>query len=104
MNHDDLALRASSSVLLTHEGGLHARPSIMLTQLANRFAASVCIGTSNEGPWTDAKSIARVMALKTPSQTVLFFAAEGADAEGAVNALAKLVESDFTSKTSLNDK
>lgn len=103
MNDDSLVVRKVSSVLLAHENGLHARPSIMLTQLANRFASEVWIGTSEEGPWTDAKSIARVMALKTPSRTTLFFAAEGADAEDAVSALAKLVDSDFTPTTKLND-
>ena len=104
MNHDNLALRVICSVLLAHEGGLHARPSIMLTQLANRFASQVLIGTSEEGPWTDAKSITRVMALKTPSRATLFFAAEGPDAEDAVKALAKLVENDFTADTKLNDE
>jgi phosphocarrier protein HPr len=104
MNHDNLALRATCSVLLKHENGLHARPSILLTQHANRFASQVSIGTSEEGPWTDAKSITRVITLKTPSGTRLFFAAEGPDAEDAVRSLAKLVANDFTADTKLNDE
>jgi phosphocarrier protein HPr len=95
MSHDKSAARASRSTVLTHVGGLHARPSIMLTQVANRFASKVWIGLSDRGPWTDAKSIARVMAMKTPSQTTVFFAAEGADASDAVSALARLVQNDF---------
>jgi len=88
--------RCQSSVVLTHEGGLHARPSIKVTQLAKRFESKVWIGLSEDGPWIDAKSIARVMAMKTPIMTTLYFAAEGGDADEAVRALATLVESDFT--------
>ena len=87
--------RARSRAVLTHEGGLHARPAIKLTQLAKRFDAAVWIALAEQGPWTDAKSIARVMAMKTPYRATLYFAAEGDDAEQASIALAKLVESDF---------
>lgn len=96
MSDEESATRAIRSVVLTHAGGLHARPSIMMTQTANSFAAKVWIGLSEDGPWTDAKSIARVMGLKAPSGTIMFFAAEGADADEAVDSLARLVESDFS--------
>jgi phosphocarrier protein HPr len=89
--------KALSSAMLAHEGGLHARPAIKVTQLAKRFAAKVWIGLSGNGPWIDAKSIARVMAMKTPNHTMLYFAADGADAEGAVSALARLVANEFES-------
>jgi phosphocarrier protein HPr len=87
--------RARSQVVLTHAGGLHARPAIKLTQLAKRFEAAVWIALAEHGPWTDAKSIARVMAMKTPHMATLFFLAKGADADQATSALARLVESDF---------
>ena len=87
--------RARSRAVLQHAGGLHARPAIRLTQLAKRFEARVWIAMGEAGPWTDAKSIARVMAMKTPSNVTLHFAAEGKDAEQAASALARLVESDF---------
>ena len=96
MSQDERALRATGFTMLTHEHGFHARPSIMLTQLAKQFSAKVWIGLSDNGPWTDAKSIARVMALKAPQQTMVFFAAEGTDATDAVSALVRLVQSDFT--------
>ena len=44
---------------------------------------------------TDAPSIARVMATKTPYMATVYFVAEGNDAAEATSALAKLVESDF---------
>ena len=87
--------RARSHAVLTHEEGLHARPSIKLTQLAKRFDCAVWIAVAEHGPWIDAKSIARVMATKTPYMATLYFVAEGNDAAEATSALARLVESDF---------
>jgi phosphocarrier protein HPr len=92
---DDESMRVVASAWLTHEGGLHARPAIKVTQLAKRFQSQVWLASSEDGPWVDAKSIARVMAMKTPSETRLFFAAEGDDATDAVGALVSLVDSDF---------
>ena len=87
--------RARSSAVLSHAGGLHARPAIRLTQLAKRFESRVWISVAEGGPWSDAKSIARVMAMKTPFMATLHFAAEGRDAEEAAIALARLVQDDF---------
>jgi phosphocarrier protein len=91
----DLVPRARSRAVLTHKGGLHARPAIKLTQLAKRFDSAVWIALAEQGPWIDAKSIARVMATKTPYMATLHFVAEGDDAAEAASALARLVESDF---------
>lgn len=91
----DSAPRARSRAVLTHAGGLHARPAIKLTQLAKRFDSAVWVALSEHGPWTDAKSIARVMAMKTPHMATLHFIAEGDDADEAASALSRLVESDF---------
>ena len=85
----------TGSVLLTHEVGLHARPSVKLTKLAKTFGARIELATSADGPWIDAKSIVKVMAAKAPKDTVLYFRAEGADAAAAVDALVTLVERDF---------
>ena len=87
--------RSRSYAVLTHKGGLHARPAIKLTQVAKRFESAVWIALAEHGPWIDAKSIARVMATKTPYMATLHFIAEGGDAAEAARALARLVESDF---------
>ena len=84
-------------VLLTHDVGLHARPSVTLTKLAKRFQCRIDIGLSEQGPWVDAKSIAKVMKMKAPQDSILHFQAEGTDAEVAVKALVGLVELDFPS-------
>ena len=90
-----LVPRSRSRAVLTHAGGLHARPAIKLTQVAKRFESAVWIALAEHGPWIDAKSIARVMATKTPYMATLYFVAEGTDAAEATSALARLVESDF---------
>ena len=71
----------TGSVLLTHEVGLHARPSVKLTKLAKTFGSSIELGLGAEGPWIDAKSIVKVMAAKAPQGTTLHFRAVGADAD-----------------------
>ena len=45
--------RARSRAVLTHAGGLHARPAIKLTQLAKRFESAVWVALAEHGPWTD---------------------------------------------------
>ena len=85
----------TGSVLMAHEAGLHARPSVKLTKLAKQFASRVELALAAEGPWIDAKSIVKVMATKAPKNTVLHFRAEGEDAKPAVEALIALVMSDF---------
>ncbi len=91
----DASETVSASVLMTHAVGLHARPSVKLTKLAKTFAARIEIATGPAGPWIDAKSIVKVMAMKAPKDTTIELRAEGHDAEAAVAALVGLVERDF---------
>ncbi len=90
-----MSQNAQSTVVIEHEVGLHARPSVKLTQLAKRFAAKIEIATSPEGPWIDAKSIVKVMGSKTPRGALLHVRAEGDDAESAVESIVALVRRDF---------
>ncbi len=86
----------TASVRLRHAAGLHARPAVKLTKLAKRFSSRISLAASPNGPWIDAKSIVKVMAAKTPRDTMLHFRAEGADAQAALDALLALVERDFS--------
>ena len=83
------------AALLTNVTGLHARPSVKLTQLAKTFAASVELGLSAEGPWLDAKRPVQVMRAKANKGETLYFRAAGVDARQAVAALVALVEGRF---------
>lgn len=86
---------STGSVLLQHDAGLHARPSVKLTKLAKRFTSRIEVAVADAGPWIDAKSIVKVMATKAPKGTLLHFRAEGDDAKPAVDSLIALVDSDF---------
>ncbi|HEV8390864.1 MAG TPA: HPr family phosphocarrier protein [Dongiaceae bacterium] len=86
---------AKGAILIEHEVGLHARPSVKLTKLAKSFSSKIEIGLAEDGPWIDAKSIVKVMAFKAAKGTTLHFRAHGGDATAAVAALVDLVRRDF---------
>jgi len=90
-----MSASAQATVLITHEVGLHARPSVKFTKLAKTFPARVEMALAPDGPWLDAKSIVKVMATKAPKGTLLYLRAEGERANDAVEALVGLVERDF---------
>ena len=56
--------KASANMMLTNAVGLHARPSVKLTQLAKSFRANIELALAPDGPWTDAKSPVQVMRVK----------------------------------------
>lgn len=85
----------SGSVVISHDVGLHARPSVKLTKTAKGFASTLEIAGAEVGPWIDAKSIVKVMAMKAKQHSTLFVRASGADAEAAVAAVTGLVARDF---------
>ncbi len=82
-------------VLLTNNVGLHARPSVKLTQLAKRFDARIEFALAATGPWVDAKSPVKVMRFKAAKGETLHFRASGDDAAEAVAAIVALVERGF---------
>ncbi len=79
------------SAMLTNAVGLHARPSVKLTQLAKSFSSTVLVATEMTGPWVDAKSPVKIMRVKAPKGTMLYFEATGEDAGAAIAALVDLV-------------
>ena len=85
----------ATSVPLTNSIGLHARPSVKLTKLAKTFRAHIEVAPTQEGPWVDAKSIVKVMAVKAAKGATLHFRAKGADADAALAALSDLVALEF---------
>jgi phosphocarrier protein HPr len=86
---------ATGKAELTNAIGLHARPSVKLTQLAKRFQASVEFALTPDGPWTDAKSPVKVMRARAPQGTVLHLRANGPDAQAAVLAVEALIADKF---------
>jgi phosphocarrier protein HPr len=89
------AVPHTAAVTLTNEVGLHARPSVKLTQTAKKFGATVEFALAPDGPWTDAKSPVKVMRVKAPKGSVLHFRTIGDDAPDALHAMIALVEEKF---------
>jgi phosphocarrier protein HPr len=85
----------TGSVRLVHAAGMHARPAVKLTKLAKTFQAHISIRASDAGEWINAKSIAKVMAMRAARESVIQIKASGEDAESAVAALVDLVATDF---------
>lgn len=84
-----------ASAVITHDVGLHARPSVKLTKLAKEFSAKVEIAIGPLGPWIDAKSIVKVMGLKARQNSELHVRAMGDDAAAAVSGIISLIARDF---------
>jgi phosphocarrier protein HPr len=100
--HDANASRAAghslpltASAVLVNQVGLHARPSVKLTQTAKRFVAKIELALADDGPWTDAKSPVKVMRVKAPRGAVLHFRVAGPDGEAALAAMLALVNDGF---------
>ena len=85
----------TASAVLVNAVGLHARPSVKLTQCAKSFTAAIDIALAADGPWTNAKSPVKVMRVKAPQGAMLYFRVAGPDAEAALAALLALVHDGF---------
>jgi phosphocarrier protein len=100
--HDAHASRAgeasvplTASAVLVNKVGLHARPSVKLTQCAKGFVAKIELALAADGPWTDAKSPVKVMRVKAPQGAALHFRVAGPDGEAALAAMLALVHDGF---------
>jgi len=85
----------TGSAVLVNAVGLHARPSVKLTQSAKRFTAKIELALAADGPWTDAKSPVKVMRVKAPQGATLHFRVTGPDGEAALDAMLVLVHDGF---------
>ncbi len=73
--------------------GLHARPAAVFVQTANRFEASIEV--QKEDLKIDGKSIMGIMMLAAEMGSSITVRAVGKDAPAAMEALAKLIDSNF---------
>ena len=73
--------------------GLHARAAAKLTQLASGYQCEIWL--SRSGRRVNAKSIMGVMMLAAGQGTQVLIEADGADAQAALDALARLIADKF---------
>lgn len=85
--------RATRMIVIRNSQGLHARPAEKFARLAGQFQSRIEL--VREGRRALASSIWELLTLGAAQGTELILEAEGPDAEEAVAALAKLVESGF---------
>lgn len=84
---------ARRTVRIRNKLGLHARAAVKFVQLANRFRCEVRV--AKDGQEANGKSIMGLLTLVAAFGMQIELITEGADANEAVAALAKLVDSGF---------
>ena len=84
---------ALTQVEIVNKRGLHARASARFVTLASTFAAAVTV-THGDASVTGTSIMGLMMLAAGPGDTIAI-AAEGADADAAVRALADLVRTRF---------
>ena len=86
-------MTVTRSVDICNARGLHARASAKFVKLASTFNAEVTV--SRDGTTVDARSIMGLMMLAAGPGCQIDIAAEGPEAQPAVDALVELVEARF---------
>ena len=85
--------KASRSVRIVNESGLHARPCTAVVNTALAFESRLRVRCGDRE--VDGRSILELMTLNASRGSQLDFSAEGRDAEELVDRLATLVEAGF---------
>ena len=88
------------TVVISNPQGLHARPAELLVRLAMQFESDVEV--IRDGQRVDAKSILNVLTLGAGQGTEITLQAQGADAHDAVEAIARLIESEFATDETMS--
>ena len=83
-----------ATLTIQHPAGLHARPASLFVQAANRFNCEVVVTYKDRS--VNAKSILGILTLGANQGARIVISTEGDDAEGALAALKKLVERNFS--------
>lgn len=83
----------TANAVINNPIGLHARPAAQFTQIAAKYQSKITL--QKEAKVIDAKSIIKVLSLGIKQGTVIKINAEGPDEKEAIDALVKLIESNF---------
>lgn len=85
--------RAAAKVQISNKLGLHARPAMSFVDVAMAFKSAVLVKRIDQE--VDGKSIMQMMMLAATRGTELEIVVDGEDADAALAALVKLVQSGF---------
>lgn len=91
--YNKMSKKIERDIVIKNKLGIHARPAALFVQLANRFQSDIIL--SKDSDEVNAKSIIGIMTLAANFGSKLKIAAEGDDADEAVEALVKLCNDKF---------
>jgi phosphocarrier protein len=86
-------LKEKREVVICNQRGLHARAAARFVKLAEQFEAEVWV--ERDGQAVSGRSIMGLMMLAAGPGSPILLSASGRDAQAAIAALARLVESKF---------
>ncbi|CAK7042685.1 MAG: hypothetical protein DELT_02894 [Desulfovibrio sp.] len=86
-----------TTVTITNELGLHARPAAMVAQTAQKYSAEAHFILSDQQ--ANAKSILDILSLAACKGTALKLRCKGRDAEPCAREIAELVRLQFTEES-----
>ncbi|MDH4129733.1 MAG: HPr family phosphocarrier protein [Spirochaetota bacterium] len=88
--------RYSKRIKVKNHDGIHARPSVKIVEMANKFSSNIIIKKGNLS--VDGKSILDILTLAACFGTELIVEADGDDAKEAVEAVSALFAQEFNFK------
>ena len=77
-----------------NKSGLHARPAALFVQIANKFDSRITVRREDDNEEVNGKSIMGILMLGAEKGSSIIIEAEGDDAEGALEALEKIISSE----------
>jgi phosphocarrier protein HPr len=83
-----------STITINHPTGLHARPAALFVQVASKFQSRIWVEKGSKK--VNAKSIMGVMSLSVRKGDEVIITADGKDEKKAMEAIKRMVESNFT--------
>ena len=86
---------SSATATIVNKLGLHARPAMMFVETASKFPCEVKVKRADSSETFDGKSIMQMMMLAATCGTKIEVSAEGDDADAAIRAITKLIQSKF---------
>nr|BBH91990.1 hypothetical protein KTA_01890 [Thermogemmatispora argillosa] len=89
-------MAASTEVVVAYRDGLHARPATLLAKTAAAFSSTITIENLTQGSKpVNAKSPLTILSIGIQRNDRLRIAAAGEDEQEAVEAIARLIASNF---------
>lgn len=81
--------------IILNKHGLHARPAILFSNEATKYVSDITVGVVGSELIADAKSVVSILMLRIRTGSKIIVCISGEDEKDAIEALSRLVDSDF---------